>query len=123
MIMSALRLSRLWEPKTRKDSPSQSHPGEVAWEYSPGGTGTSGLISPPHYVMESSNKGSHGITLGPATGGSSLGTSSTPGKGLWACITFRAWGQVIRRTGAFPFTGTFFCDVVPGMGGATMGGT
>src|SRR5882724_9494606 len=25
--------------------------------------------------------------------------------------------------GAFPFAGTFFCDIVAGMGGATMGGT
>src|SRR5882724_10185109 len=60
---------------------SQLHPGEVAWEYSLGGTGMLGPISSPHDVMESSNKGSHGIALGLVTGGSGLGTSSTPGRG------------------------------------------
>jgi len=73
VITLALHLSRLGAPKTRKDSPSQSHPGEVAWEYSPGGTGMLGLISPPHDMMESLNKGSHSVALGLATGDQALG--------------------------------------------------
>ena len=64
-IASALRLSRTGVLKTEQKTPSQSYPSKVAWEYSPGGTGTSGLISPPHNLMESLNKGSCGIALGP----------------------------------------------------------
>jgi len=73
MIMSALHLSRMGAPKTEKDVPSQSHPGKVAWRYSPGGTGMSGLISPPPDGVEPSNKGSQGIALGPAMGDWVLG--------------------------------------------------
>jgi len=87
MITSALHLSRMGALKTEKKTQHQLYLSKLAWDYSPGGMGTSGLISQLPEVMDSSNKGGHSAALGPATGGLGLGASATPGEGLGTCIT------------------------------------